>query len=199
LTCPSSEELSLFRLAPCALVATGYGPRPGSQYEYQQVLPSHTQDGSNWITFKIRLLMSAAASGLSGHFEGTIVAPVAPALDMNQPNRWSKDEKKVYGGYCTSLSKWEQDENLTHAQIMSLISDLLLMKIHGCTTVAHMWKSLHDKFEGKPHLYAVDIRCRMMQKQLRTTTICALTWMRCSSCMSNWLVWGLHQHGETTP
>jgi len=48
------------------------------------------------ITFKIRLLMSAAASGFSGHFEGT---KVAPALDMSQPTSWSEDEKKAYAGY----------------------------------------------------------------------------------------------------
>jgi len=59
-------------------------------------VPTLTVDGSNWITFKIRLLMSTAASGLSDHIEGTIVAPIAPALDMSQLNRWSEDEKKAY-------------------------------------------------------------------------------------------------------
>jgi len=39
------------------------------------------------------------------------------------------------------------------------------MKIHAWTTVALMWKFLHDKFKGKPHLYMADIWCRMMQKQ----------------------------------
>jgi len=105
-------------------------------------MPTLTGDGSNWIIFKIRLMMSTAASGLSGNLKGTTMAPTVPALDMSQPNRWSKDKKKVYRGYCTALAKWEQDENVAHAQITSLISDLLLMKIHGCTTIALMWKFL---------------------------------------------------------
>src|SRR5882724_3482106 len=71
-------------------------------------VPTLTGDGSNWITFKIRLLMSTTTSGLSCHLEGTVVAPTAPALDMSQPNRWSEDEKKAYGGYRTALAKWEQ-------------------------------------------------------------------------------------------
>src|SRR5882724_2000740 len=51
---------------------------------------------------------------------------------------------------------------------MSLISDSLLMKSHACATVALMWKSLHEEFEGKPHLYAIDIQHHMMQKRAET-------------------------------
>src|SRR5882724_2427680 len=83
-------------------------------------VPTLTGDGSNWITFKIRLLMSTATSGLSGHLEGTIMAPTAPALDMSQPNRWREDEKKAYRGYHTALTKWEQDKNVACTQITSL-------------------------------------------------------------------------------
>src|SRR5882724_7081605 len=108
-------------------------------------------------------------SGLSSHFKGTTVAPITPALDMSQPNRWSEDEKKAYGGYHTALGKWEQDKNVAHAQIMSPIGDSLIMKTYACTTVVLMWKSLHEEFEGKPHLYAIDIWHHMMQKRAKTS------------------------------
>ena len=64
-------------------------------------------------------------------------------------------------------------KNLACAQISIPISDLLLMKTHGCATVVLMWQALHDKFEGEPHMCAVNIQYQMMQKRAETSdTMC---------------------------
>jgi len=110
-----------------------------------------------------------------------------------QPVRCCEDEKKASSGYRTSLTKWEQDENLACAQIASLIGDLLLMKTHGCTTVVLMWQSLMTNLKWRPaQMYAVNCDVGGCKRGQRPVTPCALTWMRCD-CLLGW-----YCEGDTT-
>jgi len=97
-------------------------------------------------------LSSCEASNSTKSHSAGISTRESPTISIQAPSTALsfEDEKKAYGGYCTVLTKWEQDEDVAHTQIISVISDLLLMKIHRCTTMALMWKSLTMNLKGSP-------------------------------------------------
>ena len=90
-------------------------------------VPKLESNGSNWVIFKIRLMMSVAVHSTHRHLEGTNICPTKPRLSTDDASKWTPEEQKIFSGYQIQLTKWTQAEDIAHARITSVVPDLILM------------------------------------------------------------------------
>jgi gag-polypeptide of LTR copia-type len=112
-------------------------------------VPKLANNGSNWVTYKTCMIYVIASRGLTECLEGTAMAPEHPTLSSMDVLKWTEEDRKALSDYESMFDKWNQRKYLVRAQLASSIEDSMLMKISHCDTVAEMWKSLCNEFEGK--------------------------------------------------
>lgn len=125
-------------------------------------IPKLAEDGSNWITYKERMLTAVGARGLMRYVDGRAVKPVpfdidpktgvAMKPDGSAPTQTEIDEhdKKIDEHY--------QKDSLVKQQLFSTITDRLLLRVQKLEGAAAMWEEIHDIHEGKTELVQIDLR-----------------------------------------
>ena len=98
---------------------------PGSATK-SYVIPKLARDGSNWITWKMQMLVMLAAShGVTQHIEGTTREPPAiPTFPMSQA--LTQEEDKCLEWAEKQWDKYHQWEAMVKAQIFTTVPELLL-------------------------------------------------------------------------
>jgi hypothetical protein len=100
-------------------------------------------DGSNWVTYRDRMMWSLRSRGLSEHLTSTTVTAAYIALgDIN--NR-------------TPQMRWEADEATTMHVIAASIPNSVFTNIKDKTTGKDMWDALKALYEGRTQMVLVKL------------------------------------------
>ncbi|KIK45144.1 hypothetical protein CY34DRAFT_28327, partial [Suillus luteus UH-Slu-Lm8-n1] len=112
-------------------------------------MPKLAEDGSNWITYKERMLTAVVP------FDIDPMTGVAMKPDGSAPTQTEIDEhdKKIDEHY--------QKDSLVKQQLFSTITDRLLLRVQKLEGAAAMWEEIHDIHEGKTELVQIDLRRRL--------------------------------------
>jgi hypothetical protein len=128
-------------------------------------IPKLAEDGSNWITYKERMLTAIGARGLMRYVDGRAVKPVpfdidpktrlAKKPDGSAPTQTEIDE------HDKKIDEYYQKDSLVKQQLFSTITDRLLLCVQKLEGAAAMWEEIHDIHEGKTELVQIDLRRRL--------------------------------------
>ncbi|KAI0657470.1 hypothetical protein C8Q70DRAFT_919225, partial [Cubamyces menziesii] len=134
-------------------------------------VPKLASDGSNWITYKERLLTVLGARGLKRHLLGQARRPPTPLpwprptpSSITPPNPSLSDEEYLekVESMEAKVDDYEQKEASTRQQIYGTICDALLLKVKSLETAAAVWEAVSKEHEGKSEMYANSVRTRLL-------------------------------------
>ncbi|KIJ08517.1 hypothetical protein PAXINDRAFT_18356 [Paxillus involutus ATCC 200175] len=110
-------------------------------------IPKLAEDGTNWITYKERMLTAIVdpTTGQATKADGT--APTQTEID-------ERDEK---------IDEFYQKDSLVKQQIFSTITDRLLLLVQKLDGAAAVWKEVCKIHEGKTELVQIDLRRRLQE------------------------------------
>ena len=112
-------------------------------------------DGSNWVTYRDRMLWTIGSRNLSPHLtETTITAEYTDAGNV---------------GIMTPAQRWNLDQRVVKQLIATSIPDTVFNEIKGTptSTAKDVWDALKRLYEGRTTLILVDLGRRLQ------TTRCA--------------------------
>ena len=166
----------------------------GSQANLYTV-PKLSADGSNWITYKERILTVAKARGLRRNFAGTARPPPA-SLSLIQPS--APAAAAVAGAAAGSpqaaalaaqaalaaltpeeydkkveeiedkIDAYEKAEAIARQLIYSTITDALLLQVQNMATTAAIWAEVEREHQDKSEMYSSSLRTRLGQAKCHT-------------------------------
>jgi len=130
-------------------------------------IPNLADDGSNWVTYKERMLNTIGARGLMRYVDGRAAKPVPFAISAKtrlpvkadgsattEEEREAKDDK---------IDEWYQKDALVKQHIYSTISNRLLWRVKGLPDASKIWDEIRKVHEGKTELVQVDLRRRLQE------------------------------------
>jgi hypothetical protein len=122
--------------------------------------------GKNWVIYKDRLTLSVQACGLRGHLDGAAAKPMEPTVTQAPANKeLTEEEEEKITTYGDDLKEWFQKEAIVSQQVVSMIPNLLYLKIRGKPTVKAAWDLLKSDFEKWSWMFMVDLRCRLQAER----------------------------------
>ena len=124
-------------------------------------IPRLAADRSNWITWKQQTLSSLMSiKGVQRHLNGT--AHVPPSIPMHPPNHLlNEDELDELDKIEEKWDVYNQCEASIKAQILTTISESLVIEIQALDTDKKLWDALCEKHENRALTVVVDLRCRL--------------------------------------
>ena len=124
-------------------------------------------DGTNFTTFKNRVLIAARARGTRGYLEGTITKPsVTPDTkdDETKPTEWSSKNP--------SLEEWEERDAWTLGLVIYNTKNPVGLGIKMDGSAADAWKALKENYGVFSEIAAMNA-----EKQLRATEFSDGAWI----------------------
>jgi len=129
-------------------------------------IPQLPEDGSNWVTYKNRMLIALRACSLGEYVEGTAtktahyVANFVGVVVKVDRSTASQDEIKENR---KEVNEYEQKDSLIQQHIFSTITDCVMLQLESLDSGSAMWKELQKLHEGKSALvkvvWEIDSRC----------------------------------------
>src|SRR5258705_1679249 len=136
-------------------------------------IPKLADDGSNWVTYKERLLNGIGARGMMRYVDGRIQQPVPFTMDPKGKTPVKVDGKPAMDVEIEELDdkidEWYQKDVLVKQHIFSTISDRLLLRVQRLPNAAKMWDEIRKIHEGKTELVQVDLRRRLQEMRCEET------------------------------
>ncbi|KIK10603.1 hypothetical protein PISMIDRAFT_124166, partial [Pisolithus microcarpus 441] len=112
-------------------------------------VPKLAAEGTNWVTYKDRLLWSVEARGLGGHLDGSETEPEDPkSLDAE-------------------MKAWRMGEAVVKQQIAGTLPDTLFMQIKRLKSAYEIFRHLAKLFEQRSRVVAVEILRKMQNLRCR--------------------------------
>ncbi|TBU55226.1 hypothetical protein BD310DRAFT_884822, partial [Dichomitus squalens] len=115
-------------------------------------VPKLAADGSNWITYKERILTVLGTRGLMRHLLGTARRPPAPPV-WPRPPRPATPLASASTAYLkkveeaeTKADEYDQREFAARQQIYSTISDTMLLKVKYLPDAASVWAAIVNEY-----------------------------------------------------
>jgi hypothetical protein len=123
-------------------------------------IPQLAEDGSNWVTYKNRMLIMLRARGLGEYVDGTAVQPILFAT-ATSPSGGTAIPEEVKGNK-KEVAKYMQKDFFVQQHIFGTVTDRMMLQISNQTTGAAMWTEIKTLYEGKSALVKVDVRKCML-------------------------------------
>jgi len=131
-------------------------------------VPKLAEDGTNWITYKERLLTAVRARGLMRYIDGRAAMPAPFAFKPNtktlvkadgktEPTDAEKEELE------DKTDEWYQKDGLVSQHILSTITDRLLIRVKNLPDASKIWEEIRTIHEGKTELVQIDLRRRLQE------------------------------------
>ena len=124
-------------------------------------------DGTNYLTFKSRVLIAARARGAQGYLDGSIIKP---KVTVDEDNKDRKEDPKAeykptkWSSKNPSLEEWEERDAWTLGLITYNTKNPVGLGIHMDGTAAEAWKALTDNYGVFSEIAAMNA-----EKRLRAT------------------------------
>jgi hypothetical protein len=134
-------------------------------------VPKLLDNGTNWITYRERVMTAVGSRGLKQHLEGRAKKPQevvtidigtanAPKIVSSVDGTTEATEDQIEEAE-KKLDKYEQRECAIKQALYGSISDRRLLEIKNLTTAAEAWKKLCSLHEDKSEIVAVDRRAHL--------------------------------------
>src|SRR5882762_1428718 len=128
-------------------------------------IPKLADDGTNWITYKERLLTTISARGLMRYVEGRAVKLEPFKLDPKGKKLLKEDTTEAteaeWEAREDKIDEWYQKDSLAKQHIFSTIMNRLLLRIKKLGDASKIWAEICKIHEGKTELVQVDLRRRL--------------------------------------
>ena len=125
-------------------------------------IPKLAEDGSNWITYKERMLTAIGGRGLMRYVDGRAKTPAPFALDpkTNKPLtvKGAEATEAEIEALDDKLDDYYQKDALVKQHIFSTISDRLLLRVQSLLSASKIWAEIRTIHEGKTELVQIDLR-----------------------------------------
>src|SRR5258705_901333 len=130
-------------------------------------IPRLEGDGSNWVTYKERLLNAISARGLMRYVNGRAQEPLPFAISakMQLPVKadGSATTEQEQEAQDDKIDEWYQKDALTKQHVFSMITDRLLLCVQRLQDASKIWKEICTIHEGKTELVQVDLHRRLQE------------------------------------
>src|SRR5882762_2412625 len=130
-------------------------------------IPNLADDGSNWVTYKERLLNVIGARGLMRYVDGRAREPLPFAISAKTQlpvkANGSTTTEEEQEAQDNKIDEWHQKNALAKQHFYSMISDRLLLRVQRLPDASKIWKELCTIHEGKTELVQVDLRRRLQE------------------------------------
>ena len=103
-------------------------------------VPKLENTGTNWAIFKIYFHDAIEAKGFWGHFNGSLLCPVA--ISITAPDGTTTMDTAL-------VDQWEKDERSAKSLLNQKIPDSTLMRIRSKTSVEERWKAIEKEYTEK--------------------------------------------------
>ncbi|KAI0723360.1 hypothetical protein C8Q76DRAFT_837469, partial [Earliella scabrosa] len=128
-------------------------------------LPKLASDGSNWVTYRDRMVTILAAKALMPHIRGHARQPPQPPPYPRQLPYYSgmtDDEyEKLVDRMEAKYLSWEIKEAETRALVYETLSEEVFMTVKNTASAKLLWEAIVTKYEDKSIMYANAIRTRL--------------------------------------
>ena len=129
-------------------------------------IPQLTEDGTNWITYKERILTMIGARGLMHYVDGRMVKPVPYTADPKTPSKMMKPDgteatETEIEELDKKLDEFLMKDSLVKQHVFSMITDRLLLRVQKLDSASKIWVEIHTIHEGKSDLVQIDLRHRL--------------------------------------
>jgi hypothetical protein len=130
-------------------------------------IPQLADDGTNWITYKERMLTAIGARGLMRYVDGRAIKPTPFKFNFT-----TKKQEKADGSEPTmteveeldkKINEFYQKDSLVKQQIFSTITDRLLLSVQKLGVSFLIWAEVCAIHEGKTELVQIDLRRRLQE------------------------------------
>ena len=126
-------------------------------------IPKLAEDGTNWITYKERMLTAISARGLMRYVDGRATKPAPFALDPKTQlpitAQGAAPTDAEIEALDDKIGDYYQKDALVKQHIFSTISDRLLLRVQSLLSASKIWAEIHTIHEGKTELMQIDL-CR---------------------------------------
>jgi hypothetical protein len=130
-------------------------------------IPQLAEDGTNWITYKERMLTAIGARGLMRYVDGRAVKPVPYKVDATKGILMKSDGSQATETEVEELDKkideYYQKDSLVKQQIFSTVTDRVLLRIQKQDGASAIWTEVCKIHEGKTELVQIDLRRRLQE------------------------------------
>jgi transposase InsO family protein len=127
-------------------------------------LPKLSDNGSNWIVYKSRILATIKARGLGRYIRGAALIPDPPPT-FPSGHVHTADEKAKIEAALVKIDEYEAKEEEARAIILSTISEDLHVKVISALTTKEMWDAVCEEHEGKTEIFQMDMRRRLQNSR----------------------------------
>src|SRR5882762_10276429 len=130
-------------------------------------IPKLAEDGSNWITYKERMLTAIGALGLMRYIDGRVKQPIPFAMSPTTGELLKADGKPATDAEIEALDdkldEFCQKNSMVKQHIFSTLSDRLVVRIKHLKSASMIWVEIRKLHEGKTELVQVDLRRRLQE------------------------------------
>src|SRR5258705_1212259 len=134
-------------------------------------IPKLAEDGTNWITYKERMLTAIGARGLMRYIDGRVKQPIPFALSPATGEPLKADGKPATDAEIEALEdkldEFCQKNSLVKQHIFSTLSDRLVLQIQILQTASKIWAEIRKIHEGRTELVQVDLRRRLQETRCK--------------------------------
>ncbi|KAF8155630.1 hypothetical protein B0H34DRAFT_659656, partial [Crassisporium funariophilum] len=123
-------------------------------------LPKLKEDGSNWITYKERILNTLTSKGLKRHVTGSARKPtelIERSGDYYKPNSLSPLSDDQLEEHEKEVDIYDQKQAQVREVIYETISKSTFLQIKSQPSAAAVWKTLVSIHEEKGGMVQTDI------------------------------------------
>lgn len=127
-------------------------------------LPKLQEDGSNWVTYKARVMNNLTSRGLLRHVEGTAQKPVQlteKAGEYFKPGSTTALTDKELEKHDDSVDLYGQKQALVRDIVYETISKSTFLEVKDEPTAAKMWKKLVAMHENKGTMIYTDTLAKL--------------------------------------
>ncbi|OJA08694.1 hypothetical protein AZE42_12121 [Rhizopogon vesiculosus] len=128
-------------------------------------IPQLAEDGTNWITYKERILTMIGARGLMRYVDGRAMKPVPYAVDPTKNKTMKPDGTPALETEIEELDKklneFLMKDSLVKQHVFSTITDRLLLRVQKLDSASKIWEEIHAIHEGKGDLVQIDLCHRL--------------------------------------
>ncbi len=127
--------------------------------EYFARLPHLKADGSNFVTYRDRMVFAAEAAQLDEYLGENFAAPAVPV--PADPQNPTTEEKESIVKHPEVVRMWNSNAAILKQGIAATVPDALFLKVKGEKTPGLMWKKVKDEYKKKSKMMTVDLRRKL--------------------------------------